>query len=172
MELRELAELLREYATGATALAAISERLRPVLAADPLDVAASDPAPWDRAPNEERLFWRLVYLIESGEADSPEFRDRIRRVVATLDSTRSAATTHELLPVVVDAQRLCEIIEKYRAGIISRTSLLSVVAESDYPAHVKLWLQHASPMALERLRAQLGADEYDAVAVGFEAPPA
>jgi hypothetical protein len=172
LELRELAELLREYAAGVTPLATISEQIRPVLADDPLDVAASDPAPWERAPDEERLFWRLVYLIESGEADSPEFRDRVRRVVATLDSTRSAATTHELLPVVMDAQRLCGIVEKHRAGIISRTGLLSVVAESDYPAHVKLWLQHASPMALERLCAQLDADEYDAVAVGFEAPPA
>jgi hypothetical protein len=47
-----------------------------------------------------------------------------------------------------------------------------MVAESDYPAHVKLWLQHASPVALERLCVQLGADRYDAVAAGFEAPPA
>ena len=172
MELRELAELLREYAAGVTPLSTISERLRPVLADDPLDVAASDPAPWDRAPDEERLFWRLVYLIESGEVDGPEFRDRMRRVVTTLDSTKSAATTHELLPLVLDARRLYGIVEKHRAGIVSRTSLLSVVAESDYPAHVKLWLQHASPMALDRLRAQLGADEYDAVAEGFEAPPA
>jgi hypothetical protein len=47
-----------------------------------------------------------------------------------------------------------------------------MVAESDYPAHVKLWLQHASPIALERLCTQLGADEYDAAAAGFDAPPA
>jgi hypothetical protein len=172
LELRELAELLREYVAGLTPQATLRERLRPVLADDPLDVAASDPAPWDQAPDEARLFWRLVYLVESGEADSPEFRDRVRRVVAALDSTRSAATTHELLPIVVDARRLCEIVEKLRAGVISRTSFLSVVAESDYPAHVKLWLQHASPMALARMCAQLGADEYSAVAVSFEAPPA
>jgi ketosteroid isomerase-like protein len=129
LELRELAELLREYAAGVTPRATLSELLRPVLADDPLDVGASDPAPWDRAPDEARLFWRLVYLIESGEADSPEFRDRVRRVVATLDSTRSAAATHELLPIVVDARRLCEIVEKHQAGIASRTSFLSVVAD-------------------------------------------
>jgi hypothetical protein len=46
-----------------------------------------------------------------------------------------------------------------------------MVAESGYPAHVKLWLQHASARALDRLCAQLSADEYDAVAAGFEAPP-
>jgi hypothetical protein len=172
LELRELAELLREYAAGVTPRATLSERLRPVLAADPLDAAGSDPAPWDHAPNETRLFWRLVYLVESGEPDSPEFRDRVRRIVATLDSTRSAASTHELLPIVVDARRLCEIVEKHRSGVISRTSFLSVVAESDYPDHVKLWLQHASPVALARMCVQLGADDYSAVAAGFEAPPA
>jgi hypothetical protein len=172
LELHELAELLREYAAGVTPRATLSERLRPVLAGDPLDVAASDPAPWDKAPDEARLFWRLVYFVESGEADSPEFRDRVRRVVTTLDSTGSAATTHELLPVVVDARRLCEIVEKHQAGVVSRTSFLSVIAESDYPAHIKLWLQHASPTALARMCAQLGADEYSAVAASFEAPPA
>jgi hypothetical protein len=143
-----------------------------VLADDPIDVTASDPAPWERAHDDVRLFWRLVYLVESTEADSPEFRDTVRRVVAALDSTKSAATTHELLPILVDARRLCEIVAKHRAGIISRTSFLSVVAESDYPDHVKLWLQYASPTALARMCAQLGADEYSAVAVGFEAPPA
>ena len=172
MELPELADLLRDYAAGVMPRATLSERLRPVLAADPLDVADSDPVPWDHAPDEARLFWRLVYLVESGEEDGPEFRDRVRRVVAALDSTRSAATTHELLPIVVDARRLCQIVAKHRAGVISRTSFLSVVAESGYPDHVRLWLQHASPMALARMCAQLEADDYSAVAAGFEAPPA
>ena len=135
-------------------------------------MAASDPVPWERAPDETRLFWRLVYLIESSDADDADFRNRARRIVASLDATRSAATTHELLPVILDAPRLCLIAQKHRAGIISRTGLLSMVAESGYPAHVKLWLQHASARALDRLCAQLGADEYDAVAAGFEVPPA
>jgi hypothetical protein len=28
---------------------------------------------------KERLFWRLVYLMESGDADGAAFRDRARR---------------------------------------------------------------------------------------------
>jgi hypothetical protein len=171
VELPELAELLREYATGVIPLATIHERLEPVLADDPLNVAASDPVPWESSPDDARLFWRLVYLIESSDADGADFRDRARRIVASLDATRSAGTTHELLPLVLDVPRLCTIVQKHRAGMVSRTGLLSMVAESGYPAHVKLWLQHASPVALERLCAQLGADEYDAVAAGFEAPP-
>jgi hypothetical protein len=172
VELRELAELLREYASGMIPLATIHERLLPVLADDPLDVAASDPAPWERAPDDARLFWRLVYLFESSDSDDADLRDRARRIIACLDATTSAGTTHELLPMILDAPRFCTIVQKHRTGIVSRTGLLSMVAESGYPAHVKLWLQHASPVALARLCAQLGADEYDAVAAGFEVPPA
>jgi hypothetical protein len=172
MDLRELTDLLRAYTTGALPLAAIHERLLPVLAADPLDVAASDPGPWEHAADEARLFWRLVYLIESSEVNDPALLDRARRIVASLDATGSAGTTLELLPVILDAPRLGAILSKHRGGIISRTGLLSMIAESAYPAHVKLWLQHASLVALDRLREQLDADEYDAVAAGFDAPPA
>jgi len=171
VELRELAELLREYTTGVIPLATVHERLRPVLADDPLDVAASDPGPWENAPDDARLFWRLVYLIESSEANDPTVPDRLRRIVASLDATGSG-TTLELLPIILDAPRLCMILEKHQAGVVSRTRLLSMIAESGYPAHAKLWLQHASLMALERLCVQLGADEYHAVASDFDAPPA
>ena len=171
MELRELVELLREYAAGTIPLSTIHERLGPVLAEDSLDVSASDAEPWERAPDDARLFWRLVYLIESADDDSPDLRDRARRIVASLDATASAGTTHELLPVILDAPRLCTIVEKHRAGVVSRTGFLSMVAESGYPAHVKLWLQHASPTALERLCVRLGDDAYDAIAAGFEERP-
>jgi hypothetical protein len=68
---------------------------------------------WDAGHDDERLFWRLVYLVEH-DAETPELRND----------------------------------------------------------HVKLWLQHASPVALERLCAQLDADAYVAIVGAFEAPPA
>ena len=172
MRLAELAELLRSYAVGTATLATVHERLRPVLLEDPLDVAGSDPLPWQTDPDDERLFWRLVYLVESGDEDSQRFRDRMRRIVASLDRIRSAAITHELLPLVIDQPRFCSIVRKHREGAVSRTGFLSVIAESGYPAHIKLWLQHASPVALERLRARLEDGEYDVVAAGFDTPPA
>lgn len=172
MTLADLAELLRGYATGATTLATVHERLRPVLLEDPLDVAGSDPLPWQTNHDDERLFWRLVYLVESGDEDSPRFRDRMRRIVASFDRTRSAAVTHELLPLVIDQPRFCTIVGKYRGGEVSRTGFLSVIAESGYPGHIKLWLQHASHAALERLSSRLDEGAYDVVAAGFDGPPA
>ena len=172
MTLAELATLLDRYASGEVALTVVHDQLRPLLVNDPLDVAESDPSPWLKGPEQERLFWRLVYHVETTDADTPAFRDEVRRIIVSLERTRSAATTHELLPVLIDQRRLCIIARKYRAGQVSRTGFLSVIAESGYPGHIKLWLQHAPAAALETLCQRLEAGDYDVVANGFEAPPA
>ena len=170
VDLPHLIAILREYSSGDLPLDAVRALLLPVIQADPLDVTHSDAVRWDVGHDDERLFWRLVYLVED-EVEASELRDVVRRIVASMDDTRSAATTHELLPVILDAPRLCAIVEKHRAGVVTRTSFLSVITESGYPEHVKLWLQHASLVALERLCARLQAGEYAAVAAGFESPP-
>ncbi len=170
MTLEELTDLLREYAASRAPLTAVHERLHAILIADPLDVAASDPSRWDAAPDDERLFWRLVYLFEAEGEETSRVRDLAMRVVACLARTGSAPT-HELLPLLVDQARFCGIVERHRAGIISRTGFLSVVAESGFPDHIKLWLQYATPDALMRLCARLDAARYDEVAAGFAVPP-
>jgi len=129
-------------------------------------------APWDAAPHDERLFWRLVYLVESDGEDSASLRETISRIIESLDRTSSAEITHELLPILLDQNRLCIVVTKHSAGIISRTGFLSVLAECGYPDHIKLWLQSASLDALGRLCDQLASSEYDLVAASFEVPPA
>jgi hypothetical protein len=87
-----------------------------------------------------------------------------------------ASTVHEclqpLFAVIVDQPRLCMIIRRHHAGTISRTGFLSVIAESGYPDHIKLWLEHASSTVLERLCSRLEAGAYDVAAAAFEVPPA
>ena len=170
--LYDLAERLQSFVAGTIERDALVTWAAPVLAADPLDVEESDAVPWEDAPDEERLFWRLLYLVEMDDAPDDALRALFGRVLACLADTASAADTLELLPLLVDQPRLCTILARHAEGIISRTGFLGVIANSGYPAHVKLWLQHASPVALERLCVQLGADRYDAVAAGFEVPPA
>ena len=172
MTLADLAAILRRYAEGEFTLSAIQQQLRPLLAEDSLNVAESDPRPWLRGPEDERLFWRLVYQIESHSVDSPALRDWARRIVTCLDQTLSASITHELFAVLLDQRRFCIIARKYQAAQVSRTGFLSVIAESGYPGHIKLWLQHASPRALETLCQRLEAGEYDTVAADFSRPPA
>jgi hypothetical protein len=187
--LSDLARQLGAFAGGHATHADLQRWLDTVLAADALGVERSDSAPWDDAPDDARLFWRLVYLFESaagtpasgaGEAGSassptPEERERRRlaqRIIDCLAKTGSAAVTFELLPVLTDQDRLCTIVGRHVRGIISRTGFLSVLAESGYPPHMKLWLEHAEPIHLARLCERLARGEYDEVMAAFERRPA
>ncbi|HET7459099.1 MAG TPA: hypothetical protein VFJ74_15730 [Gemmatimonadaceae bacterium] len=203
MTLADLARQLGAYAGGHATDADLQRWLDAVLAADALGVERSDSTPWDDAPDDARLFWRLVYLFEgtgsngapaggaSPAADgdsagaaaapphapppSPEQQQRRRlaqRVIDCLARTGSAAATFELLPVLTDQDRLCTIVGRHVRGVISRTGFLSVLAESGYPPHVKLWLEHAEPVHLARLCTRLARGEYDSVMAAFERRPA
>ena len=82
-----------------------------------------------------------------------------------------SATTLELLRVLLDQERLCTIVERCARGVVSRTGFLSMVAESGYPPHVKLWLAHADGAALARLCDRLaGGRVADAAAMVERAP--
>jgi hypothetical protein len=169
--LYDLAARLQAFVAGEATREELDAWLAPVLAADPLDVAESDAHPWEDAPDEERLFWRLLYVLETTDAPDDALRALGARVLACLASTASAADTLELLPLVEDQPRLCTILARHRAGIVSRTGLLGVIANSGYPPHVKLWLQRADAAALARLCARLEAGDYGAVARMVERAP-
>jgi hypothetical protein len=172
MTLADLADQLRAFAEGRTTRDELQAQLAPVLAADPLDVAESDSTPWDHAHHDARLFWRLVYLFETEEAsEDEELRRLAGRVVDCLARTGSAVTTFELLPMVADQERFCAIADKHARGVISRTGFLSVVAESGYPGHLKLWLRHAGPDALAQLCRRLTAADYATAAASLERAP-
>ena len=169
--LPDLVTRLRSYADGSISRSELEAWLLPIYAADPLDVAQSDAAGWDRAPDETRLFWRLAYLIETSEGDEDSTRRLVGRVLRCLERTRSPATTLDLLPILGDQERLCVVVERHGRGIVSRTGFLSLVAESGYPAHVKAWLRHAGEDALARLCDRLAEGSYDVVAPMLEHPP-
>ena len=169
--LYDLALRLRALAAGETTRADVEAWLAGVLAADPLGAESNDDAPWEHDHEEERLFWRLAYLVESTPADDAALRDMAGRLVACLASTASPADTFELLPIVLDQERFCAIVAKHRRGVISRTGFLNVIAESGYPAHARLWLEHADAAALDALCERLAAGEYGAVARMLERAP-
>lgn len=160
MTLAELVALLDDHACSRLTLEALRERLTTMLAAEPLGVERADAVPWDRAHREARLFWRLVYLFETAAGDDERWRRNARRIVDALRATGSAELTFELLPVLLDQDRFCTIVERHVDGRISRTGFLSVIAESGYPPHVKLWLEHADAPALRRLCDRLAASDY------------
>jgi hypothetical protein len=171
VSLQDLTAQLRRFVGGEISVLDLTEWFTPVLSADSLDVEQSDATPWAHAPAESRLFWRLVYLFEAGGDEEP-LRLIAERIVACLDSTRDASMTYELLPLLLDQDRLTTIITKHLTGTISRTGFLNVVAESGYPSHAKLWLERAGTDALDGLADLLAASAYADVARRLERPPA
>lgn len=169
MTLAELVPLLERFVAAEIPLDQLRAALAPTLASDPLDVARSDAEPWARSPDEERLKWRLVYLAES-DTDAVALRDLLSRVVRCLGRTRSAADTHEMLPLLADQRRLATIVERHERGIISRTAFLSVLAEAGYPAHVKRWLERADLPSLVGLVGMLEDGDYDVALGALERP--
>lgn len=171
MNLADLATRLRLFAADQLSLSELRDSFIPALEADPLDVAKSDAAPWDRAPEDERLYWRLLHLFDTApESDEPTLRRLATRLVLAVEHAGSA-TTLELLTIVMDQDRFCAIVRKHSVGIISRTSFLSVIAESGYPDHVKLWLRHAGADALASLCASLESADYAGAATLLEHAP-
>jgi hypothetical protein len=162
---------LRRFSSAEIGLAELHAFLTPILATDPLDIEDSVDAAWDSSPHETRLLWRLVYLFEAG-TDEGTLREEACRILDCRDATRDAAVTHELLPILLDQVRFCDIIDKYARGIISRTGFLNVVAESGYPGHVRLWLERATMSALQRMAARLEGRAYGEVAQALERRPA
>lgn len=174
MTLAELTERLQGYAEGSLAGDELRAWLDALLVADPLDIESSEAEPWEAAPDETRLFWRLVYLFEhhTGHEGEDDQRRRAGRIVRCMRETGCAATVSELLPLVEDQERLGAILRKHLSGVISRTGVLSVIAESGYPPHVKLWLANAGPGALLGLVDALTASDYATVRRLLDAPPA
>jgi hypothetical protein len=167
VSLQDLTTQLRRFTLGEIGLVELQEWFTPILVADSLDVEESDESPWEHAAEDTRLFWRLVYLFEAG-GDEESLRVDAERIVACLESTRDASATYELLPLVLDQDRLTTIVTKHLSGTISRTGFLSVVAESGYPAHAKLWLERAPADALTRLADLLACASYRDVALTLE----
>ena len=171
MTLDDLSRRLRRFADGELTLEALRASFIPALEADPLDVTLSDSAPWDREPENARLYWRLIHRFDTAElADEPRFRRLAHRLAGAMADAGSA-TTLELFVLLEDQERFCTIVQRHVAGIISRTGFLSVIAESGYPPHVKLWLQHATPDPLTRLCAALDAGRYAEAATMVERAP-
>ena len=170
MQLDQLRIQLERFTRGELDLSALQAWIAPILAADPLDVAESASAPWEAAPEDTRLFWRLVYLLEVA-GDEETVRGHATRIVACLRSTRDASVTYEMLPLLLDQERLTTIVGRHIDGIISRTGFLNVVAESGYSTHMKRWLERASAVSLERLVMLLTTGAYREVAASLNQAP-
>lgn len=171
MTLDALLAHLRRFAAHELSLAGLRAAFLPALHADPLGAHRSDARPWAERPDDTRLVWRLIHLFDTADdAREARLRADAGRLADAVEDAGSA-TTLELLRLLLDQERLCTIVERHARGVVSRTGFLSVVAESGYPAHVKLWLAHADGAALARLCDRLARGAVSEAAAMLERAP-
>jgi hypothetical protein len=100
---------------------------------------------------DELLLNRLMFLFEDESLPASAHVSNVGLIAEALESTLSNGRVLDLFPLLVGHRRLCAVVEKYRNGVLSRTSFLSFVSELRYSAELKAWLQKARPEDLGAL---------------------
>jgi hypothetical protein len=149
-------ERIANFAAGGLTLEQLRHWLTPILLGEEAEVQDVDSA----------LAARLTFLIEDDSIDESRHRVNARRIKRLLEEVDDNLSVLEILSVVTDQDRLCEILQKYQNGIISRTSFLSMISNSRYQPDVKEWLIGVERESLQALSRALEGEDYGS-AVGL-----
>lgn len=113
----------------------------------------------------------LVYLFEDDSIGPAVHVDNARRLVPYLESALSEDQVLWLLPLILLQHRLCDVVGKYKRGVVSRTGFVTFVSSSRLSGGIKKWLTNASPDALTGLCEALESGTPSEIAGLLENPP-
>jgi hypothetical protein len=148
MMLDEFRALLDAYAEGHLADAEFDARLTDVLVNEMPELALPG-GPLDESP-EESLLSHLIFQFEQRDIADAAVRSEAGAVVAALYNLPARATL-AVLPLFWQRQRVAEIIEKHRKGIIPRTGFVAAVGAASLGDRTSQWILSADATALEEL---------------------
>lgn len=106
----------------------------------------------------------LVFLFEDDSLSEQQHQQNAQRIVHLLRPEFNNTLTQKLLRVVLSQDRLCDVIGKVKAGIISRTKFVAFIGALRVSDDVKTYLTDASPERLEQLCATLALSDTAALA--------
>ena len=176
MNLPALCEQLEAFVEGRLAREQLREWLRPTIVDPPLSELDDEEAPPSWSPEREReeVFWQLLWLADdSDNVDDTRLRDLATRSLRCIAQCGAGDTTSELIPLITARHRLCPIVAKHRAGIVSRVGLHSVIKKTFWHEHfLREWATAASLDTLEDLCTRLVEDDYLGAAQLLCLPPA
>ena len=141
MTLAELHNDLRDFATGALSPSELTDKLQAEITDNMVELSLPG-GPLD-ASVAEQLLARLIFHFEDLGKDLLERQQQARILVAALD-TFAPGVVLELLPWLFTKERLVEVVEKYQAGVVSRTNLVAAVSSAQLPSTLQRWLYAAS----------------------------
>jgi hypothetical protein len=170
--LEALIEKLRAFGAGASDRAALQHWSIPFRSAPILEGPDDEEPIWNPEAEDQALFWTMLDLFEDEGFSSEEHREFASQLVRLFDEVSPSARRLELLPLLIHRRQFCEVLQKHRAGIISRTGLVSVISKRFRFEPVKDWLLLAPTHTLEELCDRLGSEDYTAVENILSRPPA
>lgn len=136
-----LARHLDLFASGESSLEELRRWMEPVL------LEPEVPAP----PADQPLLARVAMQIEDESASDEEHRATARLLARALSTNLSAARVLKLIPLIVAAPRIQQMLRAIQTGRATRTSFLSFVSESRLPDELRRWLRTASPDSINAL---------------------
>jgi hypothetical protein len=120
------------------------------------------------ATTDETLVFSIAFLFEDESLDESKHMRNASRLVHALQDVESNAVLLERLPIITDQDRLCQIVDRFRDGKISRTGYLSAISNSRYSRRVKHWLANVDAIALAEFCAALTLCDYTAATSRME----
>jgi hypothetical protein len=115
-------------------------------------------------PEEDAaLITRLSLLFEDDSISQDDHKDNATIIAAALASAFPSGRILELLPLLLARRRICAAVTNVTSGKISRTSFLSLIAESRLSAHVKRWLSEVQSRDIDLLCRALSTEDVGAV---------
>jgi hypothetical protein len=148
MTLDELRILLQAYSDGRLADTDFDARLTEVLVNETPELALPG-GPLDDDP-AALLLSHLIFQFQQRELASRTVRSEAPAIAAALLSLEPRATL-AVLPLFWQRERMAEIIEKHRNGVISRTGFVGAVSAASLGDRTSQWILSADSTALEEL---------------------
>lgn len=163
MDRSELTQALVEYASGRLSLDGLVARVAPIYTDDSLfPDDGTEHEPWRSSDDEASLLLWLVYVADTSLEPEDVSRRTISRALACYH-TVGAAETLALRQLIVDQDRLCDILSKVEREVVSRTGFLNVLSNVKYDPSIKAWLVETTPEGLRYVRQLLQEESYGEV---------
>lgn len=158
-DLDALALQLAQYHLGVQSRAGLRDWFVPYVVALPVGEAADDES-FDPHQDARSLFWSVFNLFHDESYSAEEHQILAGSVARLLDLHLSPDATIDILPLIAKQAPLCQIIRKYRTGIVSRMGFESFARKNFQHERASAWLAQAGSTDLEALCDLLSTHDY------------
>lgn len=146
----EIAQRMRDALASSDAPAALKELLRSMIVAHDIQSESEN----------IRILSYLVQRLDTMQGDAARLVALATDFEVLLRHASSVEEVESLLELVAERERFSDIVRKYLAGVLSRSSFLSFITEQRWPASTRRRLSELSEQELVRLMRALSIRDF------------